>query len=252
MNPAAQLARNKFLDELDIWKFDNKGRTPNFVLWPECMLNNFRYEELWPGLKQYASAKVGDVFPMFNFIAIVCEGIRRPRFAETQLVTQMLGTIRQLKSVAEAKGHDNCWYNPEVLYALMQIWGIEPPGKEDRSLPSRCEFEQGCREFQDKLYGKPQDEKADWVVVMPTKSARGWKLASTGCKTQGYAMREAASYNNTVAIPVSMWEQICNTTSNKETSDVRDDEPKDHDGPRDWCGGVPGCGVWEVEQQKPG
>lgn len=61
-------------------------------------------------------------------------------------------TITILKNWANLKGQDNCWYHPEILKELCDIWNI--PINNNSQLPPRNEFEKGCKSYQDKIYGK--------------------------------------------------------------------------------------------------
>lgn len=50
----------------------------------------------------------------------------------------------------DKQGHDRCWYYPELFKRLVNIFQIRPTKNPD--LPSRPEFEAGCRRFQDEEY----------------------------------------------------------------------------------------------------
>jgi hypothetical protein len=55
-------------------------------------------------------------------------------------------------------GHDCCWYYPELFKELAEIFGIPP---QNQSLPSREEFENGCKRYQDEIYANQL--KAAWI-----------------------------------------------------------------------------------------
>ncbi len=63
-------------------------------------------------------------------------------------------TLCSVKSVlqrwADKQGHDQCWCYPELfqeLCALLDVVPLLPP-----ELPSRSEFERGCRRYQQDIY----------------------------------------------------------------------------------------------------
>jgi len=64
-------------------------------------------------------------------------------------------TRRLLGSIANDRGQDVCWYHPADLIALMNVWGIDVPPPEQRGLPCRADFEEGCRKYQETLFGPP-------------------------------------------------------------------------------------------------
>ena len=51
---------------------------------------------------------------------------------------------------ANKKGHDQCHYYPDIFRKLVEVFEIE---YEDPELPPRCEFKEGCRQYQIELYG---------------------------------------------------------------------------------------------------
>jgi hypothetical protein len=58
---------------------------------------------------------------------------------------------------ANKKGHDRCWYYPELFRELAAIFEI---AASDPCLPPRNEFEQGCRRYQEEVYADdPQNQK---------------------------------------------------------------------------------------------
>jgi len=77
------------------------------------------------------------------------------------------------------KGHDRCWYYPDLFHKIANIAGV--PLSQPTDKPSRQEFEEGCRFFQEQEYGPsfglefhpdpnarpieeflPEDEKEEW------------------------------------------------------------------------------------------
>lgn len=50
---------------------------------------------------------------------------------------------------AEQKGHDNCWYYPEVFKKLCDLFGVTV---KPQNLPPKAEFEAGCKKYQDDIY----------------------------------------------------------------------------------------------------
>ena len=66
---------------------------------------------------------------------------------------------RKLKVVEEIvqefvdkQGHERCWYYPDLFNRLSQTLNITPT--INPSLPSREEFEEGCRRYQMEQYEK--------------------------------------------------------------------------------------------------
>lgn len=53
------------------------------------------------------------------------------------------------------QGHDACWYYPDVFRQIASVLGIEAPPV---GLPPRCEFESGCKRYQDEVYKEPTDD----------------------------------------------------------------------------------------------
>ncbi len=47
------------------------------------------------------------------------------------------------------QGHDACWYYPDVFRQIASVLGIATPPV---SLPTRSEFETGCKQYQNELY----------------------------------------------------------------------------------------------------
>jgi hypothetical protein len=50
---------------------------------------------------------------------------------------------------ADKRGHDRCWYYPELFADLAKIFRIEC---SDPCLPSREEFELGCKRYQNDVF----------------------------------------------------------------------------------------------------
>ena len=62
--------------------------------------------------------------------------------------------VKQAKNVLEKwanlQGHETCWHHPEILKQLCDIFNVKTDNEP--CLPVRSEYEQGCRDHQDKLY----------------------------------------------------------------------------------------------------
>lgn len=58
-----------------------------------------------------------------------------------------------LKEWTQKQGHDKCHYHQDLFMRLAEIYNIEIP-EHQKGLPSRCEFEQGCRTYQNLLFGR--------------------------------------------------------------------------------------------------
>jgi hypothetical protein len=73
-------------------------------------------------------------------------------------IASLAERVRELekgKAILEAwlnkQGHDKCWYYPEVFAQLAKVYGI-PCVLTPPVTISREEFEQGCHQFQDRLF----------------------------------------------------------------------------------------------------
>lgn len=53
---------------------------------------------------------------------------------------------------AGQQGHDSCWYYPDVFNRVAELAGANV--RAPLGLPSREEFETGCRKYQCTVYGK--------------------------------------------------------------------------------------------------
>lgn len=76
---------------------------------------------------------------------------------------EALSAARQvLTGWAGKQGHERCWWHPEILEELCGILGVDV-GHTTPLLPSRDEFELGCKRFQDGQYspGRVKPEGAD-------------------------------------------------------------------------------------------
>ncbi len=51
----------------------------------------------------------------------------------------------------DKQSHERCWYYPEVFTILSNLFGINQTIHS--TLPPRCEFEEGCRLYQNEQYG---------------------------------------------------------------------------------------------------
>lgn len=60
-----------------------------------------------------------------------------------------------LQAWVDKQGHDRCWYYPEIFIAIARELDVDI--SEMPILPPRCEFEEGCRRYQDEQYKKPAD-----------------------------------------------------------------------------------------------
>lgn len=62
----------------------------------------------------------------------------------------VLGQYQDAKSLlqqwVDKRGHDRCWYYPEIFNQLCVALDVEVKAPE---LPTRSEFETGCRRYQD-------------------------------------------------------------------------------------------------------
>jgi hypothetical protein len=70
-------------------------------------------------------------------------------------------TVRQATQIVSdwtsKQGHDRCWYYPELFNELAALLGIEA---RDPGLPSRQEFELGCRRYRAEQYApKPPSNR---------------------------------------------------------------------------------------------
>jgi hypothetical protein len=52
----------------------------------------------------------------------------------------------------DKQSHDRCWYYPELFRSLADMFQLRPTIPPE--LPSRTEFEKGCRRYQDEEYAK--------------------------------------------------------------------------------------------------
>lgn len=63
---------------------------------------------------------------------------------------ERLSAIREcIESWSAKQGHDSCWYYPEVFQLVAKLAGANVGSP---LLPPRCEFEIGCRRYQDEVY----------------------------------------------------------------------------------------------------
>lgn len=68
------------------------------------------------------------------------------------LEKKLEGVKAIVQAYADRQGHERCWYLPELfdeLTTVLEITPTKPP-----LLPPRCEFEAGCKKYQDEQYGK--------------------------------------------------------------------------------------------------
>jgi hypothetical protein len=52
----------------------------------------------------------------------------------------------------EKQGHERCWYYPELFTELVNLFELVET--QPRALPSREEFEKGCRRYQNEQFGE--------------------------------------------------------------------------------------------------
>ena len=73
---------------------------------------------------------------------------------------QKLDRIETLvQSWLDKQGHDRCWYYPEIFREIAIILNLKQAMPS--SLPSRCDFIEGCSRYQDEEYG------ALWPPIQP-------------------------------------------------------------------------------------
>lgn len=63
---------------------------------------------------------------------------------------QALETEKILKEWVAKTGHESCWFYADLFNKLCDLYDIDRPNQQ---LPSRQEFEEGCKKYQDELYG---------------------------------------------------------------------------------------------------
>ena len=80
-------------------------------------------------------------------IAEICEAAAR-RWQRD--LAQIAAVRSALEEWAALQGHDLCHWHPRVLETIAAALGIE---RASAVLPPRAEFEEGCRRYQDELYG---------------------------------------------------------------------------------------------------
>lgn len=62
-------------------------------------------------------------------------------------------TKKILLEFANSQGQDNCWWHPDLLRKLCEIWEI-PLGS--MNLPPRDKFQEGCKKFEEEIYDKKE------------------------------------------------------------------------------------------------
>lgn len=62
-----------------------------------------------------------------------------------------------IKEWADKKGHERCWYYPELFNKLTSSLNIEAP--DDKKLPSLEEFKCGCEKYQREEYGTNTEDR---------------------------------------------------------------------------------------------
>jgi hypothetical protein len=149
------VTREAVFEKLKAYVVQHDMREPTLVFFPWNRRLIFEQVSEW-GDSMYAATKLGlgDTFRFVGMTAIMAP-VPEVIFChpDVGLLPRMLATIERLKIVASDKGQDACWYHPADLLGLMQVWDVTPLPPEQRGLPSRCEFEQGCKQYQEMLYG---------------------------------------------------------------------------------------------------
>lgn len=70
----------------------------------------------------------------------------------TQSTSQKLNHIKNLvQEWLNKQSHQRCWYYPEIFNKVAEYLGLKQELPSE--LPSRCEFEEGCKRYQDEEYG---------------------------------------------------------------------------------------------------
>lgn len=59
-----------------------------------------------------------------------------------------------LQMWCDKQSHDRCWYYPDIFRVLCRLLGVV--ASADPKLPSRCEFEVGCKRYTEEQYDEPQ------------------------------------------------------------------------------------------------
>lgn len=52
----------------------------------------------------------------------------------------------------DKQGHERCWYYPDLFNQLATLFEIQP--SVEPALPSRAEFQEGCRRYQVEQFGE--------------------------------------------------------------------------------------------------
>lgn len=72
-----------------------------------------------------------------------------------QSVSQKLNHVKNLvQEWLNKQSHQRCWYYPEIFNKVAEYLGLKQELPSE--LPPRCEFEEGCKRYQDEEYGKPK------------------------------------------------------------------------------------------------
>ena len=82
-------------------------------------------------------------------------GAHYERRGSTPLTGTMCEKCDEVKRIVEEwaskQGHDRCWYYPDLFRQITVALEIDI--EDNSSLPPRCEFEEGCKKYQDEEYG---------------------------------------------------------------------------------------------------
>jgi hypothetical protein len=57
-----------------------------------------------------------------------------------------------IQSWLDKQGHEKCWYYPDLFMNLAGLLDLQ--SKHQPALPSRDEFEKGCKRYQDQEFGQ--------------------------------------------------------------------------------------------------
>ena len=108
------------------------------------------------------AANTGDwIGQIYNLLPIVAyppnaDADKLAQEANKYLIDRNVNELQNIRQIVQEwldqQGHDRCWYYPELFSKLANVLNLTP--KIDPALPTRQEFEEGCRKFQDEEYEK--------------------------------------------------------------------------------------------------
>jgi hypothetical protein len=70
-------------------------------------------------------------------------------------VGHLVEARRIVQEWLDKQGNERCWYYPDLFHQLADCLEVTPATEPD--LPSRPEFEEGCRRYQHEQYAKAQE-----------------------------------------------------------------------------------------------